>query len=123
MQIDWCDVPRTLPLILRLVLRDVAELDKQLREGHFLLRRLLRVEDRWRGAAQVLPERLLAGVDGFGLEPVSLLILGHAQAPLHQIRVAQPIVQAVHMGRELILRTPVVLRDHLVVEADVLHPR
>jgi len=111
MQVDRCNVPWSLPIFLGLVGSNVAEFDQELGESQLLLWRLLGVESGRRRPTNIVPERFLGIECGLGLEPVSLVLLGLAEAALEEVRAAHAVVHVVHVSWQLIHRALVLPRN------------
>ena len=72
-EVDRCDVPRSLTILLTLVSVYVAKLDQHLGESLLLFRWSLWVENRWGRA--IFSKCLLETELRLNVEPVSMLVL------------------------------------------------
>ena len=101
--VDGSDVPGALPLLFGLIGGDVAEFDQQLREGHLLLRGLLRVElQRWRTVVRIVAEAHPVGQVRFGIHEVGVLVLRLSEGSFQRIRAGHSVVDVVHVGWQFV---------------------
>ena len=88
-------MPRSFPLLLALVLSDVAELFEHLRERLLLPGRPLWIEDWW--GRTILSESLLQTKLRLRLHPVSMLVLGLSESSFERVRADHAVVDVVHV--------------------------